>query len=218
MLRIPGVVARLWGPVRPPRRPVCLGGGRKRKGGMQVTGLSCLRNSSVCACLTPHGPGTGSTASFPFRALAGEEHPCTLPLPLPSISHGKNSGVTAIPTVLLADGILRAGAITIPRTTTTARPLHGFSRTDNITGGSEGLFGRVPHIDGSRPQTPHPPLALNLPNGSSPRSSRIGGIRSRSAGRIAGQQEARISAAVMLKTHSPGLAALLSARPWPFPI
>lgn len=87
MLKIPGVVARLWGPVRPPRRPVCLGGGRKRKGGMQVTGLSCLRNSSVCACLTPHGPGTGSTASFPFRALAGEEHPCTLPLPLPSISH-----------------------------------------------------------------------------------------------------------------------------------
>lgn len=70
---------------------VCLGGGRKRKGGMQVTGLSCLRNSSVCACLTPHGPGTGSTASFPFRALAGEEHPCTLPLPLPSISHGEKT-------------------------------------------------------------------------------------------------------------------------------
>lgn len=64
------------------------GGGRKRKGGMQVTGLSCLRNSSVCL---PHASRTrhGLHSLLSFPGSRGEEHPCTLPLPLPSISHGK---------------------------------------------------------------------------------------------------------------------------------
>jgi len=64
------------------------GGGRKRKGGMQVR---ACRACGIPQCLTDPA-ARAPQPPFLFLALRGEEHPCTLPLPLPSISHGKTQG------------------------------------------------------------------------------------------------------------------------------